>query len=173
MASKTIKNDLLEQTKKEVQNLYFIIAASVFFICAITFIAFKFFRNSNNEKREKELKQEEIDQKGNELKKIKLQVNESFEEIINLAKNNNPQFFKRFQEVYPEFINKLLEIKPKLQTSELTFCAYIFLNFSTKDIANYTFTSPKTVQNRKHHIRKKLQIPSDKDIYIWMKKILD
>ncbi len=118
-------------------------------------------------------KEKIINQKEQETQELKQKVNESFDEIIGLAKSNSPQFFTRFQEIYPEFTVKLLEIEPKLQTSELTFCAYIFLNFSTKDIANYTFTSPKTVQNRKNHIRKKLQIPSDKDIYIWMKEIMD
>lgn len=88
-----------------------------------------------------------------------------------LAKENSPEFFTRFNEVYPEFRNKLLEISPRSKTSELTFCAYLFLNFSTKDIAEFTFTSPRTVQTRKYNIRKKFNIPTDEDLYIWIQNI--
>lgn len=92
----------------------------------------------------------------------------SYDEIIALAKSNSSDFLFRFKETSPHFFDKLLEIDPELITSELTFCAYLKLHFSTKEIATYTFVTPKAVQNRKNRIRKKLNIPSDMDIYIWM-----
>lgn len=103
--------------------------------------------------------------------KLSQKTNNSFDELVQLAKDNNPEFFAKFQDVYPVFIQKILEIQPNLQTSELTFCAYLYLNFSTKDIANFTSTSPRTVQTRKYNIRKKLQIPTDEDLYIWIRKV--
>ncbi|MDP9956292.1 helix-turn-helix transcriptional regulator [Epilithonimonas hungarica] len=96
---------------------------------------------------------------------------DSYEEIISLARDNSSEFLFRFKEYYPSFIDKLLEIEPKLKTSELTFCAYLKLNFSTKDIATYTFVTPKAVQNRKNRIRKKLSIDSNIDIYVWFNNI--
>lgn len=96
-----------------------------------------------------------LNTKEKETQMLKQKANESFDEIIKLAKENNAEFLTRFREVYPEFINKVLEIEPKLHTSELTFCAYLFLNFSTKNIAEYTFTLLRTVQTRKYNIRKK------------------
>jgi hypothetical protein len=60
----------------------------------------------------------------------------------------------RFQEIYPEFCPRLLEINPRLGASELTFCAMIKLNFTSKEIAEYTFIQHKSVQQKKHRLRK-------------------
>jgi hypothetical protein len=35
----------------------------------------------------------------------------------------------------------------------------------------YTFVTPKAVQNRKNRIRKKLNIPSEEDINVWIGRI--
>jgi hypothetical protein len=91
--------------------------------------------------------------------------------VVRLAKNNDPEFLTRFQEVYPNFFPKLLQIEPQLQNSELKFCALLFLNFSSKDIATYTFVQPQSIQTRKNRLRKKLNISSEEDIYIWMKNM--
>ena len=112
-----------------------------------------------------------LQKKEEETHQLKQKVNESFEEVVQLAKENNSEFLTRFQEVYPDFIENLLEIKPNLISSELRFCAMLFLNFTTKDIAKYTFTSPKTVQNRKNSIRKKFNIPSNEDLYLWFNNL--
>ena len=96
-------------------------------------------------------------------------MNENFNEIITLAKENHPNFYTRFIEVYPDFQNKLLSINNNLQTSELVLLAYIYLNFTTKEIADFTFKSPKTIQNRKHLLRKKLGVSSSEDISVWLK----
>jgi len=115
--------------------------------------------------------QQELNKKNIENQQLKLKLNESFEEIVTLARENSPEFLTRFQEIYPNFINNILSKSPYLVNSELKFCAFLFLNFSTKEIANYTFTSSKTVQNRKNSIRKRLDIASDEDIYIWFQKM--
>jgi tetratricopeptide (TPR) repeat protein len=98
-------------------------------------------------------------------------VNAAFNEVVQLAKKNDPEFLTRFQEVYPNIFPRLLEIEPLLLASELKFCALLFLNFSSKDIAEYTFVKPESVQTRKNRLRKKLNISSDEDLYIWMKNI--
>jgi len=108
-----------------------------------------------------------IHKKNEQNLKLKQKVNESFEEVVLLAKDNHPEFLTRFLEVYPDFRKNLFDINPGLVMSEIRFCALIFLNFSTKEIANYTFTSTKTVQNRKNSIRKRLNISSDTDLYVW------
>ncbi|MCT4073745.1 hypothetical protein HZP85_13865 [Elizabethkingia anophelis] len=87
------------------------------------------------------------------------------EEVIALAKKNDSVFLMKFQEVYPDFIMKLQEINPDLETSELTFAALIKLNFSSKEIATYTFIQHTSVQQRKRRLRKRLNIPSDIDLY--------
>ncbi|WP_449398264.1 hypothetical protein [Chryseobacterium wanjuense] len=92
--------------------------------------------------------------KEQETKVLTQKLNVAFEEVIQLAKNNDPEFLARFQEVYPNFFPKLLQIEPQLQNSELKFCALLFLNFSTKDIASYTFVQPQSIQIRKNRLEK-------------------
>ncbi|KAA2224932.1 helix-turn-helix transcriptional regulator [Chryseobacterium sediminis] len=48
----------------------------------------------------------------------------------------------------------------------------MYLNFSTKEIAEYTFISVRMVQTKKYNIRKKLNIPGDMDIDVWFSKLL-
>lgn len=92
----------------------------------------------------------------------------SFKELTDLAVSNSPNFLMRFREIYPLFCKNIILLEPKIQNRELTFCAYIFLNFSSKDIARYTFVSTRSVQMRKSRLRKKFSIGSDKDIFLWM-----
>lgn len=110
-----------------------------------------------------------ISQIDKESKGLRIRINKSFDEIIDLAKLNHPNFYTRFQEVYPDFQKKLLSINPNLKNSELVLLSYIYLDFKTKEIADYTFKSPKTIQNRKHLLRKKLDIPASVDISVWLK----
>ncbi|MFB9053182.1 transcriptional regulator [Formosa undariae] len=118
-----------------------------------------------------EEKEELINQKELESVKLKQQLNEAFEEVVNLAKANDPSFLIRFQEVYPTVCENLLKVNPKLVNTELIFCAMIWLNFSSKDIASFTHIQPRTVQTKKYRLRKKLNIPEDENIYVWIKRI--
>ncbi|HFK5586395.1 TPA: tetratricopeptide repeat protein [Elizabethkingia anophelis] len=90
---------------------------------------------------------------------------QKYDEMITLAKKNDPAFLEKFQKVYPDFADKLRQINPDLETSELTFAALIRLNFSSKEIATYAFIQPTSVQQRKRRLRKRLNIPSDIDLY--------
>lgn len=89
------------------------------------------------------------------------------DEIIALAKENSPRLLNKFRLVYPNFFDKIFAIQPNLRNSELIFCIYLKLNLSTKEVATYTYVTPKAVQNRKNRLRKKLLIPSEVDIYKW------
>lgn len=90
-----------------------------------------------------------------------------------MAKANNVEFFTRFQEAYPEFIYTIRKINPDLKVSELTLLAYFYLGFNNKDIAYYTYKSTFTIRNRKHNLRKKLNINSDEDFELYLKSILN
>ncbi|RPD99989.1 tetratricopeptide repeat protein [Aureibaculum marinum] len=116
-------------------------------------------------------KEEIIKKRNKENIELKQKLNSAFEEVVNLAKNNDPAFLARFQEVYPDVCEKILNINPKLVNTELTLCAMIWLNFSSKNIASYTFVQPKTVQMKKYRLRKKLQIPAEVDLYTWIKNL--
>ncbi|MFC7348611.1 transcriptional regulator [Chryseobacterium zhengzhouense] len=116
--------------------------------------------------REKELQEQEAH-------KLKQQLNEAFDEVIQLAKDNNPSFYTRFQEVYPKFQSKMLQLNESLKPSELTFAAYIYLGFTTKEIADYTFKAVKTIENNRYNFRKKINLSPEKDLQIWLRNHID
>lgn len=103
----------------------------------------------------------------------KQKTNEDFDEIIYLAKNNSSEFWGHFQEKYPDFRKKLLEINPNLKVSELILSAYIYLGFNTKDIAEYTFKAVQTIKNNKYNLRKRLSVPSKDDMVLWFRNNID
>ncbi|MCW8310784.1 hypothetical protein K7A41_06085 [Sphingobacterium sp. InxBP1] len=104
-------------------------------------------------------------------KELSEQIEENkFSNLLALAKSNNPEFLILFNELYPDFIAALKDIDPKVRSSELEFCAMAYLNFSTKNIAEYTFVTIRAVQVRKNRLRKKFNIPSDEDFNSWMRE---
>ncbi len=94
-----------------------------------------------------------------------------YNSLIELVKKNDPAFLFTFEQEYTNFSKHLLEINPSLSKSEIEFCALLKLNLSTKEIAQYKFLEPRTVQNKKHRIRKRLNVPTETDIYNWFGSI--
>ncbi|KPH13902.1 tetratricopeptide repeat protein [Chryseobacterium sp. ERMR1:04] len=117
-------------------------------------------------------KEEIIYQKSFETQELQQKVNDAYTDVIELAKKNDPSFYFRFQEVYPEFQKKLLEHSRNLRTSELILCAYTFLGFTIKDIAEYTFKSVNTIRNRKQNLRKKFSMQTEEDMGIWLRNLV-
>ncbi|WP_084221037.1 tetratricopeptide repeat protein [Chryseobacterium sp. StRB126] len=181
-----LKNMQKEQeqkiTEKEQENKTILILVIAIAIATITILIGALIRNLNIRKRKKEIIKEKenqlqhqnmmITEREDTIEKLQLQVNESFAELIHMAKENSPQFFARFQEVYPEVYEKMLEINPKIKVSELTFSAFLYLGFSTKQIATYTSVTVHAVEIRKTRFRKKYNIPSDIDCNAWMKNLV-
>jgi len=166
-----IKDKEQEYKDKEFR-LYYIILLIVFFAVVFVYVLIrinkrkeKFLENKIQEKKEK------IIEKEKETDHLKFKINEGFDEVIRLAKENNPEFVTLFREYYPEFSNALIHIYPEINNDTLKFCALLKLNFSTKDISEYTFVTPRAVQIRKNRLRKKMNISSDEDIYLWMNNL--
>ncbi|THV58935.1 helix-turn-helix transcriptional regulator [Chryseobacterium candidae] len=141
-------------------------------------IAYLYLRNRKIYKRKRDVlvEKEKLIKKNRELEGQKKELNKKayqnqFNELISLAKNNNPEFLILFEEMYPIFTANLKQLNPHVRNSELFFCALAFMNFSTKEISNYTFVSVAAVQLRKHRIRKKYNIPSHEDFNTWMKSV--
>lgn len=97
--------------------------------------------------------------------------NNIFQDIIELAKSNSPEFLPLFGEGYPKFVEVMKQLDPNIRSSELYFCALAYLNFSTKDIANFTFVTIRAVQVRKNRMRKKYDIASDVDFNEWFRNL--
>ncbi|MGS2764708.1 tetratricopeptide repeat protein [Sinomicrobium sp. M5D2P9] len=166
----------LEEQEKEYKStkkrLQYITTGLATFCFSVLFFLLIYYRKNQKErvrllvKKNAIIKQKEI-----EKKELERKLNVAFSEVVSLAKKNAPCFLTRFQEVYPEVCKKLLIINPGLVKTELTLCAMIWLNFSSKDIARYTFVQHKTVQVKKYRLRKKIGIPVTEDISLWMRNL--
>jgi hypothetical protein len=162
-------------------NTFYMIAFVLLLAFAISLIVFINQLNKAEAllRRESELSVHTAQQKIDELlKKIMRDEDrhspaktEELKEIVQLAINNNPAFLTKFNEFDPVFSKTLLSMAPNLVASEVEFCALLRLNFETKEIARYTKSSVRAAEGKKYRIRKKLGIPSDQDINIWMTRI--
>lgn len=152
-----IENRLLED---RMSKIYLIIGSSVAILLLLGIIFY--FKRRNRQLAD----QERISQQY--LKEIKQITDEqTYDELVEMAKNNNPSFLATFLERFPDFLEKLQSIHPKIVQTEVEFCALLKLNLGTKEIARYRNIEPRTVQNKKYLIRKKLNIPKEMDIYHW------
>ncbi len=156
------KQNEIETTniKKETKGLFFILSVSTAVCLLFIFLFLHYYRKHKSKNLDK------ID-----IPHHSVVQEDIFKEVIQLAKENNPEFLTRFNEYCPRFSEELLKVSA-LKMSEIRFCAYIYLNFSTKEIAEYTFISVRTVQTKKYNLRKKLNIPGDMDIYVWFSMLL-
>src|SRR5690606_15663591 len=72
------------------------------------------------------------------------------------SQNNWEEFELRFSHIYESFYEKLNHLHPTLSSHDKRICALIKLNLSTKEIANLTKTSVKSIENTRTRLRKKL-----------------
>ena len=100
-------------------------------------------------------------------------ININFNDLIESAKNNSPEFLFAFESAYPEVVNNIKEMTPNMRSSELYFLVLSFLNFTPKEIARCTNVTVRAVQIRKNRYRKKYNIPSEADFNIWIKQEID
>ncbi len=73
-------------------------------------------------------------------------------------------FQSNFDRIHENFFRNLHATYPELTPNDLRFCAFFRLNLPTKDIAHLMNISPKGVEVARYRIRKKINIPSEKNI---------
>lgn len=77
-----------------------------------------------------------------------------------------------FDAMYPAFSEKLLQIAPDMNETELRLCTFLALGQSTKDMALLTRRSIRTIETSIYHIRKKLAIPTEEKTADFLKTYL-
>ncbi len=143
-------------------NISFVLAAMGIIICSI------YIRHSIHQKNLSILKDKSVRLDNAKQKLGKLT---SASELVILAKNKDQGFYQKFILAYPDLIDKLNKLCPTICRTELEFCAYLKLNFSTKQIATYTNSTIKSVECKKYRIRKKFDLDPSADIYVWINSI--
>ncbi len=111
------------------------------------------------------------------IEDLKIQVEEGLskdihkDELLSLFSQDNIQdkdwidFKERFIKVHASFFTNLKSKFPNLSPADEKLCALIKLNMTSKEIANILFISPKSVDQKKYRLKKKIAENSEKDLY--------
>jgi len=73
-------------------------------------------------------------------------------------------FETSFNEAHGSFFKKLKASHPDLVPNDLKLCAYLHMNMSSKEMASLLNISLRGVEIRRYRLRKKLNIPHDKNL---------
>ena len=75
---------------------------------------------------------------------------------------------KQVDEIYETFIHELKYQFPELTNLEEGLCAMLYINMCSKEIADITKTSVRSVETSRYRLRKKLNLPHDEDITCYL-----
>jgi DNA-binding CsgD family transcriptional regulator len=92
-------------------------------------------------------------------------------ELSELAFVNHSVFLIKFEEYYPHFTTKIESLIPNIVPAEYEVISLLKLNFTTKEIARITNSTIRSVESKKYRIRKKLNIPKELDILIFIAQL--
>lgn len=120
-------------------------------------------------------KNELLQKLSNELSKIKDENGNKLpseqiskvQKVINEGMNDERDwnlFEKSFNEAHENFFKKLKAQHPELVPNDLKLCAYLRMNMSSKELSSLLNISLRGVEIRRYRLRKKLEIPHDKNL---------
>lgn len=75
------------------------------------------------------------------------------------------EFQKHFNKSYPGFLENLAKINKELTIPDLRICAYLRSGQTTKEIAQMTGLSIRSIESRRYRLRKKLNLKRDTSIH--------
>ena len=108
-----------------------------------------------------------------ELRELKSKSDNSNNKVLNqiisdLKKGtqafNKNEFEKLFMETDGDFYKRLLEKYPNLTKNELRLCAFLRLNFSSKEISAITQQSPHSIVVARSRLRKKIGLDENQSL---------
>ena len=83
------------------------------------------------------------------------------------------QFSIYFDHVHSNFLSDIKERHPNTTPTELKLCAYLKMNLSSKEIAQLMSITIRAVEVSRYRLRKKLNIPSDANLFDYLMKTLN
>jgi DNA-binding CsgD family transcriptional regulator len=113
----------------------------------------------------------------NDLKKTTYDETVSVEKIISnlrseLLEDNQLNIIKNdIEELNYDFVQRLKSYAPKLTQTDLELCTYIYIGLDRKEIARLRHVSIEGVKKARYRLRKKLELPADKDLEDFLKDI--
>jgi CheY-like chemotaxis protein/DNA-binding CsgD family transcriptional regulator len=115
-----------------------------------------------------------------DLEKIHDQPNEKKSELIRNITNRLcvksheniwNEFDTHFRNVFDNFYKTINQQFPDLTPGELKLCAFLRLNLSSKEIAALTFQNPKSIDQARYRLRKKMNLDQDDNLTEFLVKI--
>lgn len=77
-------------------------------------------------------------------------------------------FIIHFEEVNQTFLNNLKEKHPKLNSNDIRFITYIYMNLSTKEISSMLNITADACRKRKERIAARMELPHDINLYDYL-----
>ncbi|SHE97872.1 regulatory protein, luxR family [Psychroflexus salarius] len=108
------------------------------------------------------LKDEKVNDASHLLKKLQT------DEII---KKHNNSLKEVFESISPNFMQQLNKINANLTEQDILYCVLIRQKYSTKQIADFLSISPKSVNQHKYRLKKKLAISKEENINTFIANI--
>lgn len=100
-------------------------------------------------------------------KKLPTEQINRVQKVINEGRNDERDwnlFEKSFNEAHENFFKRLKVQHPELVPNDLKLCAYLRMNMSSKELSSLLNISLRGVEIRRYRLRKKLNIPHDKNL---------
>lgn len=113
------------------------------------------------------LSQEISKLKDNDGKKLSEDQSRKIQKVIDEGMNDERDwnlFETSFNEAHESFFKKLKASHPDLVPNDLKLCAYLHMNMSSKEMASLLNISLRGVEIRRYRLRKKLNVPHDKNL---------
>ncbi|WP_326984962.1 hypothetical protein VUJ46_10665 [Chryseobacterium sp. MYb264] len=161
----TVEKLLVEQEEDEKNRTYFILGFVALLVTVLLSIIIKVYRDKHKKK------DSLLKEKAEETDVLRKRVNESFGEIVEMAKEGSPFFLGRFKEIYQEFYEKLISQGGELTEHDIKFCAYIKLSLTNKEIARLENVTTRAIQTKRYRVKKKLELPAEVDLVKWIMEI--
>lgn len=86
-------------------------------------------------------------------------------------KSDWDEFKIHFNNAYPNFFDQLAKISNTLNIQDLRLCAYLKSGQTTKEIAQLTGLSVRSIESRRYRLRKKLNLVRDISLFEFIQTI--
>ena len=88
-----------------------------------------------------------------------------------LEKSDWAEFKGHFDRAYPNFFDELSKINKSLTIQDLRLCAYLKSGQTTKEVAQFTGLSVRSIESRRYRLRKKLGLGRNNSLFDFIQKL--
>jgi len=88
-----------------------------------------------------------------------------------LGKSDWVEFKNHFDRAYPNFFDELSKINKNLTIQDLRLCAYLKSGQTTKEVAQFTGLSVRSIESRRYRLRKKLGLGRNNSLFDFIQRL--